>query len=1218
MSDLSEQADLLRQTPEEQLSARLGAALAELRAEHAQLVAAQAMAKVGSWVVDLTSGATRWSDEMHRLLQTDPAAVTPDLEHYLETVEPAGREATRESFTRSCQLGTAGAREDRLLLPDGSRKIVEARWQVDCDASGRPLRALGTCQDITERRLIEQQLRDHKSVLTMAARLAHVGAWDLDLSNGRVSWSDEVCAIHEVPSGTALSLEQAMAYYAPEWSDIVLAAVLACICDGLPFDVEAEIVTALGRRIWVRAMGEAIVDAQGSTRRIQGAFQDLSERKQAEFEARRLAAHLSDTIESITDCFYTVDRDWRLLHINGRLLTLLQHARDEVIGSVLWDAFPHLVGTPFEQDFRRAMREGVSVSTEAWLAGRQGWFSARAYPSEAGLTVQFRDVSGEHAARRHLELLEASVSQLNEFVVISVLHEGAPEPRIVFVNDAFVRSTGYERDELIGQTSLLLHGPLTDAATVEGMRAAGGWHEPVKAELQVYRKNGEPHWIEVGVARVRLTDGSRNHFVSVSRDITQRKRDQDALRDLNAELEARVEARTAEATLARDEAERASRAKSAFLATMSHEIRTPMNGVMGMIDVLHQTSLKGYQVEMVDLIRDSADTLVAIVDDILDFSKIEAGKLRIEQVPMQLADAVEKVCAMLDHIAVKRGVRMAVFVDPAIPRVLAGDETRVRQVLLNLCSNAIKFSSGPGKSGEMSVRVTLLAQDEASVNIELAVADNGIGMDEATLARLFTPFSQADDSTTRCFGGTGLGLAITSQLVRLMGGDIAVRSRPESGSTFCVRLRLARVVDALNVEPAPLAAGLHCRIVGAEQPLAHDLGAYLAHAGAAVEWVPDLSAAAAAPAPEGLCVWLILPGQDVPDLAGLRAMAPEPERHDSSQDSNQDSGSDSKTRFVVLGRGVRRRLRVEAVDLVKLDADAMFRSTLIKALSVAAGRVQKASVNDAFILADATSQAPQRHEARAQGRLVLVAEDNETNRLVIVHQLGMLGYAADLAVNGREALEYWRSGDYALLLTDLHMPEMDGYELAEAIRNEERTQAGVPRKPILALTANIVADAQNHGLAAGFDAYLTKPIRLALLRQALSRWIAGPTDLAEAQPIDTRAAGSAPAVDLSVLLGLVGDDPQILNTVLKAFRTSVEQLTRQLRLAGTSGGPQAMVAAAHKMKSGARAIGAVPLADLCAAIEKTGGDAAMNALLPSLRDELQTVLTSLDRAQAGT
>ncbi|MBA3597736.1 MAG: PAS domain-containing protein [Methylibium sp.] len=1052
---------------------------AQLDAEHARLLTTQSVAKLGSWDSDLATGTVVWSDEMHRIFQTDPLQFRPSHLLFLDRLHPDDREAVDAAFRQSFEQQTQQVIEHRVLLPGGKVKTVEERWQVLLDERGMPVRALGSCQDI-------------------------------------------------------------------------------------------------------------------------------SERKEAEQTSRALADRLHTTLESITDGFFTLDRSWCFDYLNGRAEQLLGRSRDALLGRHIWKEFPAAVGGVAQRAYERAMTEQVSVSFEDHYAPLGIWYGGTAFPSAQGLAVYFRDITASRRNSEQMRLLETCIAQLNDIVLITeVAPLDEPGPRIRFVNHAFVRITGYTSDEVLGRSPRLLQGPLTDRAELDRVRAALTCREPVHSELVNYSKAGLPYWIELDIVPVGMGGEDITHFVAVERDITERKRNEDALRELNAELESRVRTRTHELRLARDEAQQANQAKSSFLATMSHEIRTPMNGVIGMIDVLHQTSLRGYQVEMVDLIRDSAFSLLKIIEDILDFSKIEAGRLQVEREPLDLADLVEKVCSMQDHNALNRGVQLEVFVDPALPPTLLGDETRIRQVLVNLTGNAVKFTAGREQPGRVAVRALRVERQSRTVTVDLVVSDNGIGIDEATLARLFTPFSQADASTTRRFGGTGLGLAISSMLVRLMGGDISVRSMPGQGSVFTVRLSFEETEGiACNVPIDQPAAGMRCRVIGAERPLADDIGAYLMHGGAQVEHSLDLAAAAAAaaePAP-GQWIWIILPGQSVPPVAELRAMAP--------------GAPAADTRFIVLGRGKRRRPRVEAVDLVSIDAGPLLRRMLFQLLALACGRVSEEVPAEAQALPPTRLPVPSRDEARRLGRLVLVAEDNDTNRKVIQRQLQLIGVAAELAVNGREALERWRSGDFALLLTDLHMPEMDGYALASAIRTEERSGR---RTPIIALTANALRDEELRCRAAGMDVYLTKPVRLLQLRAAIEDWLGPAPQLQSLADLRRTDLAPAPPVDLAVLEALVGDDPAVLDEVLQAFRTSAMQSSDELRRGVASGSVHAMAQAAHKLKSAARSIGALSLGELCAEIEtatEAGRSEGLAALLLRFEAELTAVYRFLE-ARAG-
>jgi PAS domain S-box-containing protein len=1051
---------------------------AQLEEERLRLVQAQAVAHIGSWETNLVTYEVAWSAETHRIFGTDERTFRPTHERVLELMHPDDRATVDAALAASLDLDAPQSIEHRVLRPDGTLRVVDERWQIFRSDDGTPLRALGTCQDITERKQAEQLLRRSQAMVQLAGQMARLGAWSMELPALTVDWSDEVAAIHDEPAGTLPTARQALAYYAPEHRDMVSAHVTRCMSEGTPFDLELQIVSAKGHRRWVRAIGRPERDDTGRILRLQGAFQEISDRKQAEQATRELAQRLQTTLESITDGFYTLDGGWRFTYVNGQAERMLGRSRDSLLGRSIWVEYPQAIGTLAQEHYERAVRENVAVAFEFEFPPLAMWFEVNAYPSSQGLAVYFRDVTG-------------------------------------------------------------------------------------------------------------------------------RKKDQDALRELNAELEARVLARTAELSRAREEAERASQAKSEFLAAMSHEIRTPMNGVIGMVDVLHQTSLQGYQAEMANLIRESAYSLLSIIEDILDFSKIEARRMDIEQAPLSLADLVEGVCGMLDHTAIKRDVRMALFVDPAIPSLLIGDEARLRQVLVNLVGNAIKFCGGREQPGRVAVRAQLRAGDPGAATVELSVVDNGIGMDEATLARLFTPFTQGDASTTRRFGGTGLGLAISGTLVKLMGGTISVRSALGQGSAFSVVLSLPRADGEAPADPAmALVDGLHCCIIGGDLPLGDDLAAYLVQAGVSVERASEPSAAGAAP------LWMLLPSQSETSIENLRSLS-------------RRTGS-GQARFFKLGSGYRRRPRVEAPDLVLLNHCGLTRNSLYRALALASGRLAADEVE--VERSDDGHAASMKRVPRRRlplGRQILVVEDNETNRMVIHQQLNLVGFDAEFAEDGQRGLELWRSGDFALLFTDLHMPRMDGYALVAAIRAEEQAR-GLQRTAIVALTANALRDEELRCRAAGMDAYLSKPVRLARLQAAIEQWLPEAAGVAAVNPAVAGAAGAAaaqvpaaaPVVDLAVLTDLIGDDEAVIADVLRAFRDSATTSSTELAGAFACGDLRGMADAAHRLKSGAFSIGAQQLGQHCADLEEAAearDQAAVAELVPLVESDLRDVFRDLEQ-----
>jgi signal transduction histidine kinase/CheY-like chemotaxis protein/HPt (histidine-containing phosphotransfer) domain-containing protein len=661
-------------------------------------------------------------------------------------------------------------------------------------------------------------------------------------------------------------------------------------------------------------------------------------------------------------------------------------------------------------------------------------------------------------------------------------------------------------------------------------------------------------------------------------------------------------------------AQRASRAKSEFLASMSHEIRTPMNGVIGMLELLQQSSLGGTQLDMVKLTRESADALLTIIDDILDFSKIEAGRLELERERFSVADVIEKTCGLLNRLAERKGIVLAVFCDPGIPAVLLGDATRLRQVLINLIGNAIKFSSGLSHAGHVSVHATLDGQGPGEAMLEFRVADNGIGMNEATVARVFSSFTQADASTTRRYGGTGLGLAISKQLVELMGGRIRVDSRPNEGSTFLVCLPFAMVPQAAEDEPpASSLVALPCLVIGGQEGIGDDLASYLSADGAAVDRALDRPAIDrwTQAQPAGCAVWVMEVTDELPVLQELR------EATRVRQDLSV------RVVLVVTARGQSNPV-AHADGFVIVDGNALARRTLVNAVSMAAGRGSLEQQQAVIPVRRTRTPPPTREDAIRQRRLLLVAEDNEINQRVISEQLALLGYAVDVAANGREALSKWRTGAHALLFADLHMPEMDGYALALEIRLAEAGRAHVP---IIALTANALQGEAERCRSVGMDDYLTKPAPLAALAATLERWLPDVESdrpaVSSAVPVPSHPPGieaGSQAVDLRVLEALVGNDPELIREFAQDFKASATRLAAELVVACRAPHPAEAAAIAHKLKSSARSMGALGLGEVCASIENAGhaGDTqGLRTLVRSFESEMAVVQHALASSVTG-
>ena len=840
-------------------------------------------------------------------------------------------------------------------------------------------------------------------------------------------------------------------------------------------------------------------------------------------------------------------------------------------------------------------------------------------------------VDGHRQLVESTRLAEAKYRSIFENSIEGIF-QTTPEGQYISVNPALARIYGYDSPEdLIASITdikcQLYVDPHRRQQFAEIMHRQG---TVSGFESEIYRRDQSIIWISENARAVRNAFGAIQYYEGSVEDITSRKQAEDLHRQKEA-------------------AEAASRAKSEFLANMSHEIRTPLNGVIGMIDLLTGTSVNAQQQRYLRVARTSADALLSLINDVLDFSKIEAGKLELDEIDFDLHALVEDISEMFAQHVAEKGLELAVAIDPAVPTLMRGDPDRLRQVLVNLVSNAVKFTD----EGEVVVRVRLESEDAETAVVALSVTDTGIGIPPERLDRLFKSFSQVDASTTRKFGGTGLGLAVCKQLVELQGGAIGVDSQPGRGSSFRFTLRLKKQLAAVRNAPRPHdLQDLRVLIVDDNATNREILcqqmtGWRFTHAAAenAAVALEMLHQAAVAGKPFRLAIL----DMQMPEMDGLQLAAQIRQR------------PELRDTLLVMLTSMGELMSAECMQahgLISYLTKPVRQSRLFDAIVDACSRASDEHVG---LLTEVCPPQPasalESTERIAPGsRRILLAEDNEVNQLVAAAILTRRGLGCDIVANGRSALEAIQRVHYDLILMDCQMPEMDGFEATRQIRQWEQ-QAGRRRLPIVAVTANAVKGDRQRCLEAGMDGYVTKPIDSLHLIETIETLLTDndanrvsaapscdPPRLASpsSDSADEHGALEVPrnsgpvsrdgdeplvppaAIDSLSLLERCLGDIDFCQQLLSGFTDRATEHQRQIDAACQAANWPALAAQAHALKGAAANLSAEPLREAAHVLEQLGKEGDAAAVPPAMsrlrreiqrfEQELPTTLTQLQSA----
>jgi two-component system sensor histidine kinase/response regulator len=964
----------------------------------------------------------------------------------------------------------------------------------------------------------------------------------------------------------SLSREEWLASIHPQDLEGVVHALSDAVATGSGYETEYRTLSASGEIRWLAGRGQVLLGGEGYDSRAIGTITDITERKELEDKLHYAteSLNIAQTAAGIATFDFDFRRNTRICSDNFRELLGIPPATsledlNRTLSRVHPDDFARVRSAPLETTpadpyYRCEYRVLLDSGVERWIGEKAKVARAPSGDVEriTGALIDISDLKRTKAALGSVEIrleraLRGTQDGLWEIDLLT---------NVSWYGLRFGEILGYSVEELGSsheQFATLIHPE--DRERVALALDNHLEHRSVyDLEFRVRHKAGHYEWMRARGQAERAADGTPLRLAGAMQLVTDRKLAEQA--SLDAKLAA----------------EAANRAKSSFLANLSHEIRTPMNGVLGMSQILAETSLDSTQREYLDIIRGSAKALLSLINGVLDLSKIEADRLELENVEFDLIHMIYETVAATALQTAGKGIELIVTLEVEVPVMVRADPVRLRQVVLNLLGNAVKFTH----EGHISVRVANRTASNERASLTIEVTDTGIGIPADRIDRLFKSFSQVDSSTTRHYGGTGLGLSIVKRLAELMGGEVGVRSEVGKGSTFWVRVE----VDVVKEQPArqPLGLGRKVLIVddipAARESLASKLKLYQF----STVLVGSVDEALQRLAQDSFD--LVLADELMPMRGGLDLLK-----------ALRTDARHARLPFILLSLfgaehdTAEREYRPNAIGLKPIRA-ALLANLVDQVLT---GKTPHAP----------SIRSSSQSRPTFRGNKILLVEDNPVNQRVAQRTLQNLAAEVTIANNGAEALERIAASNFDAVLMDCQMPVMDGFTATRRIREMELSR-GAKRLPIIALTANVMSEDREKCLAAGMDAHLGKPIEPAQVIETLSRFL--------------KAALSAPAIDRGALKELTGGDAEFERELAQTFVSSGDQCLAEIIAALKASDFDTVRKRAHSLKGASANIHARELSQAASSLENAVRENALpaiGALVTELSEKLAAVNAEL-------